>query len=52
MFIIEAGKKLLVGWINQFNIPVYILLNITVKGKDTVAILLGINRAVFIVVII
>jgi hypothetical protein len=50
MFIIEAGKELLVGWVNQLNTLVYTLLNIIAKGKGIVAVLLGMNRAVFVVV--
>ncbi|KAH8650364.1 ferritin-like domain-containing protein [Tricladium varicosporioides] len=34
-FVAEAGKQLLVGWVNQLNKPVYTPLNITVKGKGT-----------------
>jgi hypothetical protein len=49
-FVIEAGKQLLVGWVNQLNIPVYTPLNITVKEKGTVAAPTGMNGAVFIVV--
>ncbi|KAH6665211.1 hypothetical protein B0J14DRAFT_620947 [Halenospora varia] len=36
-FVAEAGKQLLVGWVNQLNKPVYTPLNITVKGKGTTA---------------
>ncbi|KAF8856257.1 hypothetical protein BDZ45DRAFT_545157, partial [Acephala macrosclerotiorum] len=37
-FVAEAGKQLLVGWVNQLNVPVYTPLNITVKGKGTAAV--------------
>jgi hypothetical protein len=50
MFIIEAGKELLVGWVNQLNALVYTPLNIMAKGKGIAAALLGINRAVFAIV--
>jgi hypothetical protein len=49
-FIAEVGKQLLIGWVNQLNMPVYIPLNITVKGKGTAFIPLGMNRAAFIIV--
>jgi hypothetical protein len=52
IFVIEASKQLLVGWVNQLNELVYIPLNITVKGKGTTVVPLGINRAVFAVVTI
>jgi hypothetical protein len=49
-FVAEAGKQLLVGWVNQLNEPVYIPLNIIVKGKGTTAVPLGMNGAVFTIV--
>ena len=49
-FITEAGKQLLVGWVNQRNAPVYTPLNITAKGKGTAATPPGMNGAVFAVV--
>jgi hypothetical protein len=49
-FVTEAGKQLLVGWVNQLNTPVYTPLNITAKGKGTAATPLGMNGAVFAVV--
>jgi hypothetical protein len=48
-FIAEAGKQLLIGWVNQLNMPVYTPLNITVKEKGTAFILLRMNRAAFII---
>jgi len=49
-FVAEAGKQLLVGWINQLNLPVYTPLNITVKGKGTAAVPPGMNGTSFAVV--
>jgi hypothetical protein len=49
-FVAEAGKQLLVRWVNQLNMLVYTLLNITVKGKGTAPVLQGINGAAFAVV--
>jgi hypothetical protein len=49
-FVIEAGKELLVGWVNQLNALVYTLLNIMAKGKGIAAVLLGMNGVVFVVV--
>jgi hypothetical protein len=49
-FVAEAGKQLLVGWVNQLNMPVYTPLNITVKGKGTAAVPSGMNGAAFAVV--
>jgi len=49
-FVTEAGKELLVGWVNQLNVPIYTPLNITVKGKGTAATPPGMNGAVFAVV--
>jgi hypothetical protein len=46
-FVAEAGKQLLVGWVNQLNTPVYTPLNITVKGKGTAAVPQGMNGVVF-----
>jgi hypothetical protein len=46
-FVAEAGKQLLVGWVNQLSMPVYTPLNITVKGKGTAAVPSGMNGAVF-----
>ncbi|KAI9855635.1 MAG: hypothetical protein M1813_009681 [Trichoglossum hirsutum] len=49
-FINEAGRPLLIGWVNQLNIPVYTKLNITVKGKGTADVPQGMNGVVFAVV--
>jgi hypothetical protein len=46
-FVAEAGKQLLVGWVNQLNVPVYTALNITRKGTGTAAVPPGMNGAVF-----
>jgi len=46
-FVTEADKQLLVGWVNQLNIPVYTPLNITAKGKGTAAAPPGMNGAAF-----
>lgn len=49
-FVAEAGKQLLVGWVNQLNEPVYTSLNIIVEGKGTTAVPPGMNGAAFAVV--
>jgi hypothetical protein len=49
-FVVEVGKPLLIGWVNQLNVPVYSRLNITVKGKGTTAVPHGTNRVAFAVV--
>ncbi|KAF4624709.1 hypothetical protein G7Y89_g13460 [Cudoniella acicularis] len=49
-FIAEAGKQLLVGWVNQLDVPVYTPLNITVKGQGTALVPQGMNGAAFAVV--
>jgi hypothetical protein len=46
-FVAEADKQLLVGWVNQLNVPVYTALNITAKGTGTAAVPPGMNGAVF-----
>lgn len=46
-FVAESGKQLLIGWVNQLNAPVYTALNITEKGRGTVAVPPGMNGAVF-----
>lgn len=50
-FVTEAGKQLLVGWVNQLNTPMYTPLNITAKVKGTAAAPPGMNGAAFAVVI-
>ena len=37
-FVAEAGKQLLIGWVNQLNVPVYTPLNITARGRGTVCV--------------
>ena len=49
-FVNEVGKPLLIGWINQFNVPVYTKLNITVKGKGTADVPQEMNGVAFAVV--
>ena len=34
-FAAEAGKKLLIGWVNGFNAPIYSPLNITSRGRGS-----------------
>lgn len=46
-FVTEAGKKLLVGWVNQLNLPIYTPLNITAKGKGTASVPQGMNGVAF-----
>ncbi|KAI9772443.1 MAG: hypothetical protein M1840_000646 [Geoglossum simile] len=49
-FVVKVGKPLLVGWVNQLNVPVYSRLNITVKGKGTAAVPQEMNGVAFAVV--
>jgi hypothetical protein len=49
-FVAEAGKQLLVGWVNQLDVPVYTPLNITVKGQGTAPVPQEMNGVVFAVV--
>ena len=49
-FVAEADKQLLVGWVNQLNVPVYTPLHITVKGKGTAVVPPGMSGATFAVV--
>lgn len=46
-FVAEAGRQLLVGWVNQLSVPVYTPLNITVKGKGTAPVPQGMNGTAF-----
>ena len=46
-FVAEAGKQLLVRWVNQLNVPVYTPLNITVKGRGTVPVPQEMNGVAF-----
>lgn len=49
-FVAEAGKQLLVGWVNQLDVPVYTPLNITVKGQGTALVPHEMNGVAFAVV--
>jgi hypothetical protein len=49
-FVAEAGKQLLVGWVNQLDVPVYTPLNITVKGQGTAPVPQEMNGVAFAVV--
>lgn len=49
-FVTEASKELLVGWVNQLDVPVYTPLNITVKGQGVAPVPQGMNSVAFAVV--
>jgi hypothetical protein len=49
-FIAEEGKELLVGWVNQVNIPLYTPLTTTTTGKGTARPPQGMNGAVLAVI--
>jgi hypothetical protein len=49
-FVTESGEKLLVGWVNQLNVPVYTPLDITAAGKGTASIPQGMNGVAFAVI--
>jgi hypothetical protein len=49
-FINQVGKPLLIGWVNQLNVPVYTKLNITAKGKGTADVPRKMNGVAFAVV--
>ena len=46
-FVVEAGKQLLIGWVNQLNAPIYTCLNVTASGKGTTEIPSGISGVAF-----
>jgi hypothetical protein len=50
-FLIEQGKPLFIGWINQLNIPVYIELLIIAQGKGIADIPQGVKGVAFAAVI-
>lgn len=49
-FVVEARKPLLIGWVNQLNIPVYTTLNITATGTGITQIPPGMSGVAFAVV--
>jgi hypothetical protein len=49
-FVAESGEQLLVGWVNQLNVPVYTPLDISVTGKGTACIPQGMNGIAFAVI--
>ncbi|KAF2789974.1 hypothetical protein K505DRAFT_252193 [Melanomma pulvis-pyrius CBS 109.77] len=49
-FVTEAGKPLLIGWVNQLQKPVYTPLNIITKRKRTTDVPQGLNGVGFAVV--
>ncbi|KKY22686.1 putative sexual development protein [Phaeomoniella chlamydospora] len=46
-FAAESGKQLLIGWVNQLNVPVYTPVNTTATGKGTTYIPRGMNGVAF-----
>jgi hypothetical protein len=46
-FVTEAGKPLLIRWVNQLQKPVYTPLNIITKGRGTTDVPQGFNGVVF-----
>jgi hypothetical protein len=49
-FVAESGEQLLVGWVNQLNVPVYTPLDITATGKGTACIPQEMKGVVFAVI--
>jgi hypothetical protein len=49
-FVAESGEQLLVGWINQLNVPVYTPLDISATGKGTACIPQEMNGVAFAVI--
>jgi hypothetical protein len=49
-FMVEKGKQLLVGWVNQVNEPVYTPLNITANGRGAASVARGMAGIVFVII--
>ncbi|KAH7111070.1 ferritin-like domain-containing protein [Dendryphion nanum] len=49
-FVVEEGKELLVGWVNQVNVPTYTPLSITSRGEGTSTVPQGMNGIAFAVI--
>jgi hypothetical protein len=49
-FVVEEGKQLLVGWVNQMNVPIYTPLAITSQGRGTSNVPQGMNGIAFAVI--
>ncbi|KAH8704538.1 ferritin-like domain-containing protein [Phaeosphaeriaceae sp. PMI808] len=49
-FVVKEGKQLLVGWVNQVNIPTYTPLSVTSWGKGTSSVPQGMNGIAFAVI--
>jgi hypothetical protein len=49
-FVVEEGKQLLVGWVNQVNVPIYTPLSVTSPGKGTSSVPQGMNGIAFVVI--
>jgi hypothetical protein len=49
-FVVEEGKQLLVGWVNQVNVPTYTPLSVTSWGKGTSSVPQGMNGIAFAVI--
>ncbi len=49
-FVAESGEQLLVGWVNQLNVPVYTPMDIIATGKGTACIPQEMNGVAFAVI--
>ena len=49
-FVAEPNKQLMIGWVNQLNMPVYTPLNVTASGKGTASIPQDVNGVTFAVI--
>jgi hypothetical protein len=49
-FVAESNKQLMIGWVNQLNMPVYTPLNVTASGKGTASVPQDMNGVAFAVV--
>jgi hypothetical protein len=46
-FVVEQGKPLFIGWINQLSVPSYTALSITGNGKGIADVPQGVNGVAF-----
>jgi hypothetical protein len=49
-FVVEEGKQLLVGWVNQVNVPTYTTLTVTSPGRGTSNVPQGMSGVAFAVI--
>jgi hypothetical protein len=49
-FVVEEGKQLLVGWVNQVNVPIYTPLTVVSYGMGTASVPRGMNGIAFAVI--